>query len=195
MGDTYTTDADTTTSPRDHHTTTLQDYSDHQRITYYLQTSTHFISRCSAEEDNKDRFTDQRLHRSETSPTRDHRTADQILLQPSQEAIYPLHEKYGLQEVHGCKFRRFDANIIKATRIDRPDETINLGLSVYLLYHSDHKRWIIIKGPTFKNYEEAWYDAIEKIETTPNPYDNIVTWIEFLEKVCEDPDSESSLQT
>ena len=76
-GDATTPDADTTTSTGDHHTTTLHDYSDHHRITYYLQTSTSFISRCSTKEENKDHFTDQRLHR----------TDDQILLQPDQEAI------------------------------------------------------------------------------------------------------------
>ena len=82
-------------------------------------------------------------------------------------------------------FSRFDAHIIKASRTDRPDETINVDLPVYFLYHTNHKRWLIIKGPMSKNYEEAWYDAIEKrIEMMPNPYDNIVTWVEFLKRVC-----------
>ena len=47
---------------------------------------------------------------------------------------YPLHEKYNFQEVHSCKFSRFDAHIIKATRIHRQDMTINVDLPVYFLY-------------------------------------------------------------
>ena len=60
--------------------------------------------------------------------------------------------------------------------------------------YTTQKKWLIINVPTSKNYEETWYDAIDKkIETTPNPYDNIVTWVEFLEKVCEEPEGERSL--
>ena len=44
---------------------------------------------------------------------------------------YPLHEKYDLQEVLGCKFLRFDAHNIKTNRIDRPDETINIDLPIF----------------------------------------------------------------
>ena len=106
---------------------------------------------------------------------------------------YPLHEKYDLQEVHGCKFSRFDAHIIKVNRIDPPDETIKADLPVYFLYHADHQRWLIIKCPTSKNYEETWYNAIEKNEMTPNPYSNIVSWTEFLEKACDDAEGEKSL--
>ena len=61
-------------------------------------------------------------------------------------------------------------------------------MHVYFLYHVQHNSWLIIKGPTSKRYEETWYDAIEKIETTPNPYNSIISWIGFLEKACEDPE-------
>ena len=130
----------------------------------------------------------------EASPTRDFIEPPTRYYDSQIKKPYPLHEKYDLLEVHGCEFSRFDAHIIKATRIDQPDQTINVDLPVYFLYHSAHKRRLIIKVRTSKNYEEAWYDAIgKKIETTPNPYDKIVTWVEFLERVCEDPTGDRSL--
>ena len=110
------------------------------------------------------------------SPTRDFTEPPTRYYYSQIKKPYPLHEKYDLQEVHGCMFWRFDAHIIKANRIDRPDETINVELPVYFLYQAELKGWLVIKGPASKNYEENWYDAIEKkIETMPNPYNNIVS--------------------
>ena len=80
------------------------------------------------------------------------------------------------------------------TRIERPDETINVDLSVYFFYFIQQKRWLTIEDLTSKNDGETQYDAIEKkIETMPNPYKKISSWFELLEKACNESEGERLL--
>ena len=74
------------------------------------------------------------------------------------ENEHPIHEKYGLQDVHDTSYKV----IVKATRQPREDEEINIDLPAYFVYHRENKHWLLITGPT-SNYDEPWYNDIEML--------------------------------
>ena len=54
------------------------------------------------------------------------------------EDEYPLHEKYDLQDVHATTYKV----IIKATRIPREDEELNIDLPVFFVYQKENRHWL-----------------------------------------------------
>ena len=84
--------------------------------------------------------------------------------QPSQyfhniEDEYHLHEKYDLQDVHATTYKV----IIKAIRLPREDEELNIDLPVFFVFQKENKHWLQIKGPTSKFYDDPWYSNIEML--------------------------------
>ena len=98
------------------------------------------------------------------------------------EEEYPLHEKYGLQDVTSTKFKA----IAKAARLSRDDEEIKVDLPVYFVYHRD-KHWTLIKVPTSKFYDEVRYEYIEQLYKRGTKQLNSAYWYDTLEKSCSDP--------
>ena len=119
---------------------------------------------------------------SPPEPTRD-------LSEPKMEIYYdefsqsfPLHEKYDLIDVYNPTFKEFKAMVVKAQRLPRPDETLNVDLPVFFMYHMGDEDWHYIKGPTLKQYHEEYYTAIEKKIETCSMIENIFYWYNFLEE-------------
>ena len=65
---------------------------------------------------------------------------------------YPIHEKYDLQEVYNVRMMNSDTVVVKAQRLQRPDETINIDLPAFFMYklNASDKKWVMVKGPTSK---------------------------------------------
>ena len=100
------------------------------------------------------------------------------------EDEYPLHEKYDLQDVHATTYKV----IIKATRIPREDEEINIDLPVFFVYQKENRHWLQIKGPTSKFYDDPWYSNIEMLMAANGVRQtNTAHWYDVLEKSCQDP--------
>ena len=125
---------------------------------------------------------------SPPEPTRD-------LSEPPVEIYYdkfsqpfPLHEKYDLIDVYNPTFKEFEAVVVKAQRLPRPDETLNVNLPVFFMYHMGDKDWYYIKGPTSKQYHEEYYTAIEKKMETCDMIENVFYWYNFLEEACKEPE-------
>ena len=57
-----------------------------------------------------------------------------------------------------------DTVIVKAQRLQRPDEMINIDLPAFFMYklNASDKKWVMVKGPTSKFYVENIYEHIEK---------------------------------
>ena len=100
----------------------------------------------------------------------------------------PLHEKYNLIDVYNPTFKEFEAVVVKAQRLPRPDETLNVNLPVFFMYHKGDKDWYYIKGPTWKQYHEEYYTAIEKKIKTCDMIENVFYWYNFLEEACKEPE-------
>ena len=100
------------------------------------------------------------------------------------EEEYPLHEKYNLQDVHATTYKV----IIKATRLPREDEELNIDLPVFFVYQKENNHWLQIKGPTSKFYDDLWYPNIEMLMgATGVRQTNTAHWYDVLEKSCQDP--------
>ena len=100
------------------------------------------------------------------------------------EDEYPVHEKYDLQDVHATTYKV----IIKATRLPREDEELNIDLPVFFIYQKENKHWLQIKGPTSKFYDDPWYSNIEMLMgATVVRQTNTAHWYDVLEKSCQDP--------
>ena len=98
--------------------------------------------------------------------------------------LFPLHEKYDLQEVSKIFPKNFKAIAVKAKRLPCPEETLNQFLRVY---HREQENWFIIKGPTSKRYVEEIYTEIEKKFETGIPLENNILY-NFLEASCNNPE-------
>ena len=95
------------------------------------------------------------------------------------EDEYPLHEKYDLQDVHATTYKV----IIKATRLPREDEELNIDLPVFFVYQKENKHWSQIKGSTSKFYDDPWYTNIEMLMgATGVRQTNMAYWYDVLEK-------------
>ena len=100
------------------------------------------------------------------------------------EDEYPLHEKYNLQDVHATTYKV----IIKATRIPREDEELNIDLPVFFVYQKENRHRLQIKGPTSKFYDDPWYSNIEMLMAANGMRQtNTAHWYDVLEKSCQDP--------
>ena len=73
-----------------------------------------------------------------------------------------LHDKYDLQEVYNPTFEEFEAMIVTAQRLPRPEETLNVDLPVFFMFHMEFEDWYFIKRTTSKLYYEEYYATIEK---------------------------------
>ena len=100
---------------------------------------------------------------------------------------YPIHEKYDLQEVFCVQIQKKNVVVIITQRLQRDDEEINVDVPTSFLHQPWKKNWLLIKGPTSKYYVNVFYTALEKV-TTGRPQKNIIAWLEFLERSCNDPD-------
>ena len=93
-----------------------------------------------------------------------------------------------LQKVFNPTSEEFEAVTVKAQRFPRPEETLNVDLPVFFMFHMEFEDWYFIKGPTSKLYYEEYYMAIEKkIETSPM-VKNVIFWYDFSEEACKDPE-------
>ena len=79
------------------------------------------------------------------------------------EEEYPLHEKYDLQEAVSDNLHGKDVAVIKAQRIPREEDELNVNLPIYFLHRVWKKNWLFIKGPTSIYYHEELYTIIEEI--------------------------------
>ena len=100
---------------------------------------------------------------------------------------YPIHEKCDVQEALCVQIRKTNAVVIKAQRLQREDEDINVDLPAFFLHQPWAKTCKFIKEPTSKFYVEDFYAAVEKI-TTGQPHLNIMSWFGFLVRSCNDPE-------
>ena len=100
---------------------------------------------------------------------------------------YPLHEKYDLQDALSNKLHENDVAIIKAQRLLREEDEMNIDLSAYFLHRPWKKDWLRIKGPTSKYYHEEFYAKMEELAESGKPQKNIISWFGFLERSCGDP--------
>ena len=66
---------------------------------------------------------------------------------------------YDLQEVYQTTSVNYEVAIVKAQRLPRPDETLNVDLPVLIMFHLEHENWYFIKGPTSKLCNEEYYTA------------------------------------
>ena len=100
------------------------------------------------------------------------------------EDEYPLNEKYDLQDVHATTYKV----IIKATRLPREDEELNIDLPVFFVYQKENNHWLQTKGPTSKFCDDPWYSNIEMLMgATGVRQTNTAHWYDVLEKSCQDP--------
>ena len=102
---------------------------------------------------------------------------------------YPIHEKYDLQEVYNVRMMNSDTVIVKAQRLQRPDEMINIDLPALFMYklNASDKKWVMVKGPTSKFYVENIYEHIEKKLEKGTQQKNIISWYDYLEQACAEP--------
>ena len=99
------------------------------------------------------------------------------------EDRYPLHEKYDLKDIHVTTYKI----IIKATRLPREDEELNISLPVFFVYQKENKYWLQIKVPTSKFYDDPRYSNIEMLMgATGVRQTNMAYWYDVLEKSCQD---------
>ena len=88
---------------------------------------------------------------------------------------YPLHERYGLDEVRPLVMNNGKQGaIIKAYRLPDEDGNITEEAPVYFIDIVDQPYWFLQKGPTCKYYEylKKFYDDIKEKFTRATPVDN-----------------------
>ena len=125
---------------------------------------------------------------SPPEPTRDLSEPPMEIYDDEFSQPFPLHKKYNFIDVYDPAFKEFEAVVVKAQRLPRPDETLNVDLPVFFMYHMADEDWYYIKGPTSKNYYEEYFTAIEKRIETCGTIENVFYWYNFLEEVCNEPD-------
>ena len=103
------------------------------------------------------------------------------------EEPFPIHEKYDLQDALSNKLHGKDVAIMKAQRLPREEEEMNIDLSAYFLHRSWKQDWLFIKGPTSKYYHEEFYNRMEELAESGKSQSNIISWFGFLERACSDP--------
>ena len=103
------------------------------------------------------------------------------------EEPFPIHEKYDLQEALSNKLHGRDVAIIKAQRLPREEEEMNIDLPAYFLHRPWKQDWLFIKGPTSKYFHEEFYNKMEELAESGKSQSNIISWFGFLERSCSDP--------
>ena len=83
--------------------------------------------------------------------------------------------KYDLHEVYETNFKNFEAMVVKAQRLPRPDETLTVDLPVFFLFHLEHENWYLIKGPTPKNYNIGIKHVFSRINIRQVPWEVLKT--------------------
>ena len=79
------------------------------------------------------------------------------------EEPFPIHEKYDLQDALSNNLHGRDVAIIKAQRLPREEEEMNIDLPAYFLHRPWKQDWLFIKGPTSKYYHEEFYNKMEEL--------------------------------
>ena len=73
-------------------------------------------------------------HNSTPEPTRE--PSDLLIFYDAVSKLFPLHKKYDLQEVSDL-LKNFKAVAVKAQRLPRPDEPLNVYLPAFFMYHRE----------------------------------------------------------
>ena len=97
------------------------------------------------------------------------------------EEPFPIHEKYDLQDALSNKFHGKDVAFVKAQRIPREEDEMNIDLPAYFLHRPWKQDWLFIKGPTSKYYHEEFYNKMEELAESGKSQSNIIAWFGFLE--------------
>ena len=103
------------------------------------------------------------------------------------EEPFPIHEKYDLQDALSNKLHGKNVAIIKAQRLLREEEEMNIDLPAYFLHRPWKQDWLFIKGPTSKYYHEEFYNKMEELAESGKSQSNIISWFCFVERACSDP--------
>ena len=107
-----------------------------------------------------------------------------------QGRVYPIHEKYDLDEVVTDQLPdKTKYIIIRAYRQPRQEEKFNIYLPAYFLCFLGTPTWYMAKGPTSKNYHENNYKDIEGWFGRAVPVDNAVLWYDDLGHSSQGSDS------
>ena len=106
---------------------------------------------------------------------------------------FPLHEKYDLDEVvSGTTKVRRKYYIVKANRLPRFEEEINVDLPAYFMHVHKEKdprpRWLFVKGPTSKAFNKKLYERIEKFYQQARPCGDAVYWYDLLDRSSKGTD-------
>ena len=59
--------------------------------------------------------------------------------------------------------------------------------------NASNKKWVMVKGPTSKFYVKNIYEHIEKKLEKGTQQKNIISWYDYLEQACEDPEGQIRL--
>ena len=161
-----------------HHTGSHTEDSNHPAIADHHQTATSniYLSSQPAEE-VKDAVS--------ISASRQEKEPYPLRQLPTSHILYMRQD---LQEVHNVRMMNSDTVIVKAQRLQRPDEAINIDLPAFFMYklNASDKKWVMVKGPTSRLYVENIYEHIEKKLEKGTQQKNIISWY-YLQQACEDP--------
>ena len=173
-GDATTTTTDYNTDSATDRQTTLQEYSYHHRITDYHQTSTN-ISRVTASK---------KPRKKSPEPAKDRPI---LCCYDAYEEPFLIQEKYAVQDALSNKLHGKDVAIIKAQRLPREEDEMNIDLPAYFLHRPWKQDWLFIKGPTSKYFHEEFYNKMEELAESGKSQLNIISWFGFLERTGSDP--------
>ena len=106
---------------------------------------------------------------------------------------FPLHEKYDLDEVvSGITRDKRKYYIVKANRLPRFEEELNVDLPAYFMHiHKEEDprpRWLFVKGPTSKAYNKIPYEKMERFYKQARPCGDAVCWIDLLDRSSQGSD-------
>ena len=107
--------------------------------------------------------------------------------------VFPLHEKYDLDEVVSSITRdKRKYYIVKANRLPRFEKELNVDLPAYFMHiHKEadpRPRWLFVKGPTSKAYNKKLYEKIERFYKQARPCGDAVYWIDLLDRSSQGTD-------
>ena len=106
---------------------------------------------------------------------------------------FPLHEKYDLDEVvSGTIKDKRKYYIVKANRLPRLEEEINVDLPAYFMHIHKEKdprpRWLFVKGPTSKAFHKKLYEKMGKFYQQARPSGDAVYWYDLLDRSSKGTD-------
>ena len=76
--------------------------------------------------------------------------------------------------------------IIKANRLPRSEEEINVDLPAYFMHinkeDDPRPRWLFVKEPTSKAYHKKLYEKLERFYRLARPREDAVYWLDLLDR-------------